>query len=153
MNRARLRLLLLIIPCGVITAVAASLFLGMTFALLTEGPARLLDGLGLGLRVIWFGLAVATLPAILFGGLLWLRGVRRPLAWAGAGVLGGLVCLGLARVGPGDIGQITKLVLRHYPLGFSLAFAISGALAALTFLGLMRLFVRMFRGRSPIRPI
>ena len=148
MNRARVRLFALLALSGVITAIAASLLLGMTFALLTEGPARLLDGLGLGARVIWLGLAVATLPAILFGGLLWLRGVRRAAVWAGAGVLGGLVCLGIAYVGPGDIGMITPLALKHYPLAFSAAFAISGALAALTFLGLMGLSVRIF-GRRP----
>jgi hypothetical protein len=152
MNRARLRLAVLLTICGILTAVAASLYLGMTFALLTEGPAALLDGLRLGIWVVWFGLVVATLPAILFGGLLWLRGVRRALLWAAMGVLGAVVCLGVAFIGPGDIGHITSLVLARYPLIFSLAFAVSGALSALTFLALMRLSTRIIRGRSSIRP-
>lgn len=153
MNRARVRLFLLLALSGILTAVAASLFLGMAFALLTEGPMALLGGLRLGVWAIWFGLAVAALPAILFGGLLWLRGVRRAIIWAGTGLLGGLVCLGISYVGPGDVDQITQRVLEHYPLAFPAAFAIGGALAALTFLGLMRLFVRVFRPRSSIRPV
>jgi hypothetical protein len=151
MNRARLRLVILLVLCGVLTAIAASLLLGMTFALLTEGPGALLGGLRLGVSVVWFGLFLATLPAILFGGLLWFRGVRRAIVWAGMGMLAGFVCLGLAYIGPGDIGQITAHVLRRQPLQFSLAFAITGALAALTFLALMRLSTRMFRGRSSFR--
>ena len=148
MNRARLRLFALLALSGVITAIAASLLLCMTFALMTEGPAALLDGVGLGIRMIGFGLVVATLPAILFGSLLWLRGVRRAIAWAAIGLLGGFVGLGVAYVGPGDIGQITSLMLRHYPLPFAAAFAIAGALAALTFLALMCLLTKVIRGRS-----
>ena len=151
MNRARLRLGILLVLCGVVTAVAASFYLCMTFALLTEGPGALLDGLRLGARVVHFGLVLATLPAILCGGLLWLRGVRSAIAWAGLGVLAGIACLGLAYIGPGDIDQITSLILGHEPLAFSVAFAVAGALAALTFLALMRLFTRIFRGRSSIR--
>ena len=151
MNRARLRLFTLLALSGVITAIAASLLLCMTFALLTEGLAGLLDGVGLGIRMIGFGLVVATLPAILFGSLLWLRGVRRAIAWAAMGLVGGLVCLGVAYIGPGDIGQITSLMLRHYPLTFAAAFAIAGALAALTFLGLMRLLTRIVRGKPSFR--
>jgi hypothetical protein len=151
MNRARLRLIALLVLSGVLTAIAASLLLGMTFALLDDGPAALLDGLRLGLKVIHFGLVLATLPAILFGGLLWLRGVRGIIAWAGMGVLAGLVCLGLAYIGPGDIDMITARILMHQPFKFTLAFAIAGALAALLFLALMRLFTRIIRGRSSFR--
>lgn len=153
MNRARLRLFALLVPAGLLTAAATSMLLGMTFALLTEGPAAMLDGLRLGASIIHFGLVLATLPAILFGSLLWLRGVRRALAWASMGVLAGLVCLGLAwAVGPGDIDQITSLLLARQPLPFTMAFAIAGALSALLFLALMRVAIAVTR-RRPTRPV
>jgi hypothetical protein len=152
MNRARLRLAALLILCGVLTASATSTLLAMTFALLTEGPAAVPDSLRLGASIIHFGLVLATLPAILFGGLLWLRGVRHSIVWAGMGALAGIVCLGLAwAVGPGDIDQITAHVLRRQPLPFALAFAIAGALSALLFLALMRLAIAVTR-RRPARP-
>lgn len=148
MNRARLRLATLLMLCSLATAIAATLFLGMTFALLTDGPAALLAGLRVGLQFVHFGLVIATLPAFFFGGLLWLRGVRRPLLWAATGIPVGLCCLGLAFVGPGDIDQITGLLLARYTLAFPVAFAISGAVAAMLFLALMQLATK----RPPVRP-
>ena len=152
MNRARLRLAALLVLAGVLTASATSMLLGMTFALLTDGPSAVPDGLRLGASIIHFGLVMATLPAILFGSLLWLHGVRNVIVWAGAGMVAGIACLGLAWLaGPGDIDQITSHVLRRQPLPFTLAFAIVGALSALLFLALMRLAVAV-TGRRPARP-
>lgn len=145
MTRPRLRLVVLLVLSGILTAIAASLIMGMVFALLDEGPSFLLAGLQLGASVIHFGLFLATLPAILFGSLLWLRGVRQIIAWASMGVLAGFACLALAYIGPDQIGQITAHMLSRQPLAFSASFAITGALTALVFLALMRLFTAIAR--------
>ena len=153
MSRARIRLGAALVLCGLITAAVSSLLLGMAIGLVTEGPTGLLKGIRLGAEGWGYVLLFATLPAILLGSLLWLRAVRSPLVWAATGILAALGCYALAFAIPGWIGRVAQVMFGGEPMTFALAFAIAGALAALLFLGLMRLSTAATRRWRRTRPV
>ncbi len=132
------RLAFYLLLCSLVAAIAAGLLLGMMLGLLNNGPAGLLSGLILGMYGAGYGLLVATIPAFLFGALLWLFQVRPRHVWATVGALAGLVCYGVAFLLPGNIGEAASFLFSDIPIQSALAFAIAGALAAMIFRVLMR---------------
>jgi len=139
-SRARVTLVLFLALSSLVSAVAASLLLGTTFALLTGGPLAIPGGIVLGALGLSYSILPTLLPALLLGGLLWLGRIRRRAIWAAAGALAGLVCFSLITSFTADLREALSAIAGQNRIEFGLACAIAGALAALLFRTLMRLF-------------
>jgi hypothetical protein len=120
-------------------ASAAGFMTGLAIAIVTKGPSAPLAGLLLGFMATGYGMLMATVPALVLGSLLWLRRVRSTIIWASMGALAGLACLRLATIVL-EIDEASTTDLGLAPSGFVPIFMAVGAISALLFRVLMRVF-------------
>ena len=126
------RLILFMLLSGAVAAVVGGFLTVFTIALIELGLAGLLVGLpaaGMGILV---SLRLATLPAMLLGGILWYSGVRSKRVWAGVGALAGLGLYAFFSAFP-SLDNSAALITGPGTLTFAPVFVLAGAPSALAF--------------------